>query len=115
MLALFLEVILMAETLTDRPAYRNAFLNAAALHLLKPSMVGWPEEGEAAVEPRSPRRQAVVDRRTVQLLKTGGFRRSSDADLHSCHDGAKPMDGKDSQSPLHRMITGELASLQRRF
>jgi len=30
--------VLMAETLADRPAYRNTFLNAAALHLLKPSM-----------------------------------------------------------------------------
>ena len=56
----------MAETLTGRPACGNAFLNAVALHLLKPSRVGWSE----GVEHRSCRRQAVVD---GHLLPTSGI------------------------------------------
>jgi len=86
-----------AETLTERPAYRNA--------LVKRRCVVPAEAFYEWVGPKKERQPLnigradgqALDGKAVQLLEASELTGPPDVDVHCCHNGFKPMDGEDSQ------------------
>ena len=76
-----------AETLTERPAYRNAFLKRRCI-VPAEAFYEWvgPKKERQPLNIARADGKLLIDGGIVQLLEASGLARPPDADVHRCYD-----------------------------